>query len=465
VSGVSNVDGEITYSGDQLRRVRTLLACLFSARRAHRLYPETHPANVDARRRLSEVVGAYHAEGVDVVLSFLDGEVRLGSELLAEESVMFDQLIRDFESVGAGSVAIRRGASERDLLALVSVLAAYPRELEAGNGATAMLAACDASHVEITAVAEIDVPPAQTESDAAARVAYDEGLSLVREAEACLLEGRPLTGTRVKGAVRPIVDNVLTNRAAMLRLTGLKDHDEYTYYHSANVAILSLALGSAITNNQRFLSALGTGSLLHDVGKLKIDPGVLNKPGALDERDWDEMRRHPVVGAHTIASLPGMDTASIVMILEHHMMLDGSGYPTIAPPRRPHLASRIVAVADAYDAMTSKRPYSAAWPQDQAMAALAECAGRTLDRGLVRLFIRVLGVYPPRSVVRLADGRIAIVMRPGENDPLRPAVRVIAAADGSIRVPEDLDLATRGDASIAGCLDAEQLGINVEDYL
>jgi len=122
-------------------------------------------------------------------------------------------------------------------------------------------------------------------------------------------------------------------------------------------------------------------------------------------------------------------------------------------------------VADTYDAMTSRRPYSPPRPADEAMATLAESAGKTLDAGLVRLFIRVLGVYPPRSVVRLSDGRTAIVMRAGENDPLRPLVRVIAAADGEIVAPADLDLAGQGDVSVTRCLDPELLNINIDDYL
>jgi putative nucleotidyltransferase with HDIG domain len=258
---------------------------------------------------------------------------------------------------------------------------------------------------------------------------------------------------------------VLTNRYAMLQLTGLKNYDEYTYYHSANVAILSLALGSAVTNDYRFLSSLGVGALLHDIGKLSVDLDILNKPGALTPDEWALMRRHPVSGAQMVSQLRGVDKSAVVVILEHHMRFDGSGYPSREPARPQHLASRIVAVADSYDAMTSRRSYSAARVQDEAMATLASSAGSSLDPSLVRLFVRLLGVYPPRSVVRLSDGSIAIVLQPSPVDPVRPVIRRIASGDGDLIEPADLDLSERPELSVRGCIDPRLVNVEVEDFL
>ncbi len=124
------------------------------------------------------------------------------------------------------------------------------------------------------------------------------------------------------------------------------------------MAILSVSLASTISRDPRFLSSLGSGALLHDIGKLEVGLDIIEKPGRLDADEWEKMRQHPLLGAQMAAQMPGVDSAVLVPILEHHMAWDGSGYPSRTPRRKQHLSSRIVAVADSYDAMTSKRSYS-----------------------------------------------------------------------------------------------------------
>ncbi|TLM97241.1 MAG: HD-GYP domain-containing protein, partial [Actinobacteria bacterium] len=329
-----------------------------------------------------------------------------------------------------------------------------------------VVAALGLQHVEIGTAAvieRVDRTRAKTVEDAQA--AYGGAVSLMREIDRLLQVNRHVSTTRVKGVVRSLVDNVLGNRYAMLQLTGLRNYDEYTFYHSANVAILSLALGSMVTTDYRFLSSLGVGALLHDIGKLSVDLDILNKPGALSPDEWANVRLHPVHGAEMVSLLPGVDKSAVVTILEHHMRFDATGYPSRTPPRRQHLASRIVAVADSYDAMTSRRSYSAARVQDEAMAMLAKSGGNSLDPALVRLFVRLMGVYPPRSVVRLTAGEIGIVLEPSPSDPLRPVVRVIAAPSGDFMEPVDIDLMQAPEVKIRGCIDPQLLNIDVDAYI
>jgi HD-GYP domain-containing protein (c-di-GMP phosphodiesterase class II) len=251
----------------------------------------------------------------------------------------------------------------------------------------------------------------------------------------------------------------------MLQLTALRNYDEYTFYHSANVAVIALALGSCVSEDHRFLSSLGAGALLHDIGKLTIDPTLLNKPGPLTPEEWAQVRQHPISGAEMIAQLPGLDKSAIVTILEHHMRWDGSGYPSRAPRRPQHLCSRIVAVADAYDAMTSRRSYSAARVEDDAMLNIAQGSGTAFDPALVRVFVGMMGLYPPRSVVRLSTGEVAIVLAADKADPARPTVRVITAPSGEFVSTRDVLLESAPDISVVACLDPQLLNIKVDDYL
>jgi HD-GYP domain-containing protein (c-di-GMP phosphodiesterase class II) len=251
----------------------------------------------------------------------------------------------------------------------------------------------------------------------------------------------------------------------MLHMTSLKSHSEYTFYHSANVAILSVSLGSTITRDKHFLSSLGSGALMHDIGKLQVGTEIVDKPGRLTPEEWEHMRQHPLLGAQMASKMPGIDSSVIVPILEHHMGWDGSGYPSRTPRRKQHLMSRIVAVADSYDAMTSKRSYSTARAQDVAMRLVVESAGVTLDPSLVKLFVRMIGAYPPRSVVLLSDGRVGIVVEPSTADPFRPVVRVLTDKTGKFVTPEDVPLTELPGVDITGLIDPRRLNIEVDDYL
>jgi len=461
------VDRDVVhYSARQMRRAREVLTRIYAVRRTVRFYPLDHPAVGEGVELLTASLREYFEEGVDVQFAFYEGEVLLGEQLLTEESVLFDQLVRDMTSIGVGTLVLRRGVTEGELARAMAILATDAHGAEKAGGIENMAAEAQLIHVRVGGVVALERPvKPEGEPTDAANAAFGSAVSLMREIDRLLRANRHVSSAKVKGVVRSLVDNVLTNRYAMLQLTGLKNYDEYTFYHSANVAILSLALGSIITNDYRFLSSLGVGALLHDIGKLTVDLSILNKPGALTPEEWAAVRQHPIGGAEMTALLPGVDKSAVVTILEHHMRWDGAGYPSRTPRRKQHLASRIVAVADSYDAMTSRRSYSAARVQDEAIGLLAESAGTSLDPALVKLFIQMMGLYPPRSVVRLSGDEVAIVLAPDEKDPVRPLVRIIATGAGDFIEPRDIKLVDYPELSVKGCLDPRMLNIEIEDYL
>jgi len=348
------------------------------------------------------------------------------------------------------------------------LLAADADEVREAGGMSRMSAEANLPHVGLAAVHMAATTVEDSEDGEpvdSPREAMGNALALLREADILLQNNRKVSASRVNGVVRSLVDNVLTNRYAMLQLTALRNYDEYTFFHSTNVAVISLALGSCVSEDHRFLSSLGTGALLHDIGKLTIEPAILNKPGPLTPDEWTQVRQHPVSGAEIVAQLPGLDKSAIVTILEHHMRWDGTGYPERTPHQPQHLCSRIVAIADAYDAMTSRRCYSAARVEDDAMLNIAQGSNTAFDPELVRLFVGLMGIYPPRSVVRLSSGAVAIVLAAGVDDPARPTVRVVAAPDGSLVEPNDVVLEDAPELSVAACLDPRLLNIVVDDYL
>ena len=461
----------VVFSARQVKRVREVLARFSGARRAVRFYPMAHPAVREGIAGLMSLIGQYHSEGVDLQVTFFENELLLGEQLLPEESILFDQLIRDMSELGVGTITFLRGLTIDEMERALPILAGDVAGFADLGGIERAVAGANIPHIELAAVTAVDrgeqfTRPADERE--AAQTSYVGALDLLRELDRLIKNNRMVSADHVRGVVRSMVDNVLENRYAMLELSGLKDYDEYTFYHSVNVAILSLALGTMVSTDRRFLSSLGVGALMHDIGKMTVDIAVLNKPGALTSEEWADVRMHPVYGAEAAALLPGLDKAAVPLILEHHMRYDLDGYPKRTPKRTQHVASRIVAVADAYDAMTSRRSYSAARLQDESMEILLTNAGTSFDPVLVRLFVRMLGIYPPRSVVRLSSGEVGVVLRPHASDVTMPTVRVFADAAGAFIDPVDIDLSDAAAAAgrrIDGCLDAADLNVDVDDYL
>lgn len=453
-----------TYTLEQTRRARELLTRIHAVRRAARFYPFEHPAVDAAIGALDAVLRTYHSENADVQLIFLDGEVLLGEQLLTEESVLFDQLVRELAAAGIGSLVFRGGASREELARAMKVVSSEADEIEAAGGVAAMAASAGLTHIDIGMVGVIEASQEERfELSDDARMAFGSAVSVIKEIQGTL-GGQPMGMRHVTGVTKSLVDNVLSSRGAMLQMTSLKSHSEYTYYHSANVAILSVALGSMISRDAHFLSSLGSGALLHDIGKLEVGLDIIDKPGRLTDAEWERVRNHPLYGAQIASQMPGVDSSVLVPILEHHMAWDGSGYPSRTPRRKQHLASRIVAVADSYDAMTSKRSYSAARVQDQAMKLMVEAAGTSLDPALVKLFTRMLGAYPPRAVLLLSDGSVALSIAPTD-DPYRPVVRVLTDSSGKFVTPADILLTERTDLEVTGLIDPRTLNIDIDDYL
>jgi putative nucleotidyltransferase with HDIG domain len=215
-----------------------------------------------------------------------------------------------------------------------------------------------------------------------------------------------------EAVVRSLAVAMHGGRQIVLPLLQLKEFDQYTTTHSLNVAVLSMALAEFQGLGARDVRAFGIAGLLHDVGKTKIPIEVLTKPGKLTDEERIMMNGHPAAGARLLFDTEENLDLAIVVAYEHHIMINGGGYPSLAYPRACHHASRLVHVCDVYDALRTRRPYRDAWEFEKVLAYLHERSGLEFDPDLVAAFIRMMRQWEPQVAV-LSDEHAAVPMASG----------------------------------------------------
>lgn len=209
--------------------------------------------------------------------------------------------------------------------------------------------------------------------------------------------GLPLA--EAEAVVRGLSVAMHGDQQLVLPLLRLREYDEYTTTHSINVAVLTMALAEWVGMGARDVRAFGVAGLMHDLGKVRIPRDVLNKSGKLTAEERAVMNAHPVEGAKIILSTErDLDLAAVVAY-EHHIMINGGGYPRLTYARACHQASRLVHVCDVYDALRTDRPYRDAWPSEKILAYIEERAGVEFDGEMAHAFTRMIREWEPAVTV------------------------------------------------------------------
>jgi putative nucleotidyltransferase with HDIG domain len=176
----------------------------------------------------------------------------------------------------------------------------------------------------------------------------------------------------------------------ILPLLQLREFDEYTTTHSLNVSVLTMALAEALGLAQQDVRTFGIAGLLHDLGKVSVPEEILNKPGKLSDEERSIMQKHPAAGAKLIIESGRRLDLAAAVAHEHHIMINGHGYPHCHYRRDCHKASKLVHVCDVYDALRTRRPYREAWDAERVLTYLEERAGTEFDPEAARAFVKMM---------------------------------------------------------------------------
>ncbi|WP_256824106.1 HD-GYP domain-containing protein [Pseudomonas kurunegalensis] len=253
--------------------------------------------------------------------------------------------------------------------------------------------------------------------------------------------GQALNLARVGELVSQISDSVLRHPSALISLARLKTANDYTHMHSVAVSGLMIALAHELKLSQALVVEAGIAGMLHDIGKIAIPEAILDKPGKLTDEEFDVIRKHPKAAINILIDNEHVSDLVLDVCLHHHEKYDGSGYPHRLANEQISLFSRMGAVCDVYDALTSTRPYKAGWDPAEAIHQMAKWQGH-FDNEIFHAFIRTIGIYPVGALVRLESGLLGVVIEQHEKSLLTPQVKVFFSTRLNLPVPHAIiDLA------------------------
>lgn len=272
--------------------------------------------------------------------------------------------------------------------------------------------------------------------------------------------GQTVSCEAVETLVADIASSVGRNPGALISLARLKTADDYTYMHSVAVCALMVALARQLGLDEAQTREAGVAGLLHDMGKALVDSEVLNKPGKLTDEEFAAVKKHPELGHQVLLESTGVPQAALEVCLHHHEKMDGSGYPHRQKGDEISLLAKMGAVTDVYDAITSNRPYKAGWDPAEAIRRMTEWSEGHFDRRVFQAFVKSVGIYPTGSLVKLASGRLAVVVEQGTQSLLKPVVRAFFSTKSQHYVkPELIDLARTPNEKIVGAEDPAAWGV------
>lgn len=321
-----------------------------------------------------------------------------------------------------------------------------------------------------------DDPEDELEAKERAKRTYQQSVTTTKDVINSVRMGASPNIKKIKRVVQGIVDQILSEETSLIGLTTIRDYDDYTFTHCVNVCIFSVALGRRLGLTRLQLYDLGFAGLFHDIGKSRVPIDIIQKPDMLTDDEWRYVSAHPWLGVLALFQLREQSEfpyRSMMVAYQHHMKRDLTGYPRSLRMAEMTFYSKIVAVADGFDAATTRRAYmSEALDPAAVLKEMRDNPRRGMDPVIVKAFVALLGIYPAGTFVVLDTFELAIVhgANPLPDMVSRPIVRLVSDALGNVQHPGELaDLAERdADGAFRRTIiktgDPDRYGIRVGDY-
>lgn len=234
---------------------------------------------------------------------------------------------------------------------------------------------------------------------------------------------RAINTRAIQNVIGNIIEEIFLNSDVLVQMTDIRSFDDYTFNHSINVCLISLMIGVTLSFSESKLRELGVGALLHDVGKIRLNKAIIDKPGTLTPWEYEEIKKHTVYGFEILKNYFEISLRSSHVAFQHHERNDGSGYPRGLLSKEIHEYARIVSVVDVYDAMISDRSYRSAFSFSRALEEIKRHIGIKFDPEVVAALMKNVARYPVGTIVQLSNGDIGVVIDVSKRNQERPVVR------------------------------------------
>jgi len=441
------------------RQLVDLVKRLAAAIRASSLYSPAHPIVHRSLSALQKAFDVQFARRSALAIGFIGSDIVVGGTKV-KESAVYAGVLRHFQERQVEKLTFSKELGADGLRTVIRVIAERdPRPL------AERLAATGVRGIDVGAISVDATPPHEIGIRAARRI-YDVAVGAADSLWGAAAAGEAPDPVAANQIIETLTKAMSEDRAAMMGLTALKGHDDYTFSHMVNVSLLTMAQARSLGIEGPLLREFGLAGLVHDIGKVRTPREILNKPDRLTLEETSIVRRHVIDGAQLLRRSPEMPALAPIVAFEHHLKQDLSGYPENIGERKLNLCTMLVSIADVFDALRSKRVYRDALPAARARKMLAEQSGTAFEPTLLRRFISLVGIFPIGSCVRLKTGELGVVTAEHATDPFRPTVRILVDAhERQLEGRWVIDTAERDEQgrhphSVLEAVDAESLGVD-----
>ena len=381
-----------------------------SALRSVQLYALDHPLVSRNLEAFNAVLTKLHADAPSIAIGVIRQELVVADTPLIKASSSLSDLIARLQDIGVERITIDRGVTVAETRRFIEAVARAASRPDASKSAAPELPTLP--HIRVGQIAAGD---RRREGQGGGMEAIQQRYGQAVEGAETLWQSAATEGKSdmavAQSAMEDLADAVAHNRTAVIALTAMQRYNNYTFTHMVNVSILTMGQARALGIEGQPLRELGLSALMHDIGKVRTPIEILDRPEKLTDAEFAVMKRHVVDGAEILRKTPEMPVLAPVIAFEHHLRLDGTGYPEAVSRARLNLGTMLCSIADVFDAMRSQRAYQQSFPTDRILAVLKRADGKQFDQHLVRRFTQLIGIYPPGNLVRLSTGEIAASYR------------------------------------------------------
>ncbi|MBI5328459.1 MAG: HD domain-containing protein [Deltaproteobacteria bacterium] len=435
----------------EIENIDTILKNINSGIKGKKLYPVGHPAIAASMTKSYQALSELLKTNNRIFVGMAKNVLVFEETPLMDAEKKLGELIHQINQREIEGIIFEKGLAQKEFFSFIDVLS--EENALKGKELQDMMASKNILHISIKSIQKRSILDT-----------YNDAVSAIKEIMNEIRMGKIPQSKEIIRLTDEMTGLVLTNRDAMVGLSMIKNYDNYLFNHSVNVSILSIALAKNMNYQKADMHIVGTGGLLHDVGKTGIAEDIIRKPARLSGEEWETVKQHPVLGSKITEKMDGLTRLVGRIVYEHHMRYDHLGYPHTESTLHP--LGMIVTIADAYDALTTLRVYQRPSHPVEAVKVMNNLSGKHFDPNMLKAFVSMLGFYPIGTVVRLSTNNIGIVTKVNPANNLAPTVKIVFGEDGKqIDKPYEIDLSKgSGTHAIVASIDPLTKGFDVGQF-